>query len=282
MLGIPLMLLCLGNLATVLGDAFRYVYSQVLCCGCCVPSRGRAATEEEEGRRRGSLERSMKNLQVSVSPEQWMRSYEAVRAVGQTNNCSARPRPEPQPQDESSEDERTALRQKTSAEQNQKNSEARNNMTTTTPTKVTSDNNKSTATTTTTTATTIHNLGGGDDDNNDDDDKDEKIGIPLTISLGLIAAYLIFGSVLFCHWEKNWKPLDSAYYCFVTISTVGFGDLVPGAAGFQTEGDGWRMVGASMYMLVGMALLSMCFNLIQDEIAAKCIRLGQLVGLIDK
>lgn len=269
MLGIPLMLLCLGNLATVLGDAFRYVYSQVLCCGCCVPNRGRAG-------RRGSLERSMKNLQVSVSPEQWMRSYEAVRAGGLRNNCSARPRPESQPQDESSEDERTALK-RTSAEQNQKNSETRNNMTTT-PTKATSDNDKSTATTTTTT----HNL-GGDDDNNDDDDKDEeKIGIPLTISLGLIAAYLLFGSVLFCNWEKDWKPLDAAYYCFVTISTVGFGDLVPGAAGFQTEGDGWRMVGASMYMLVGMALLSMCFNLIQDEIAAKCIRLGQLVGLIDK
>lgn len=271
MLGIPLMLLCLGNLATVLGDAFRYVYSQVLCCGCCVPPRGRATDED----RRGSLEKSMKNLQVSVSPEQWMRSYEAVRAAGiQMNNCSSRPDPESQPQDESSEDERTALR-RTSPGQSQ-NSESRNNTTTTsTTTKTTSDNKKHTATTTT---TTTQNL--GDDDNRSDDD--EKIGIPLTISLGLIAAYLIFGSVLFCQWEKHWAPLDSAYYCFVTISTVGFGDMVPGAAGFQADGDGWKMVGASLYMLVGMALLSMCFNLIQDEIAAKCIRLGQLMGLIDK
>ena len=63
--------------------------------------------------------------------------------------------------------------------------------------------------------------------------------------------------------------LKASYFCFVTISTIGFGDIVPGANGLESAADQWKMVGAAFYMLFGMAILSMCFSLIQEEIVAK-------------
>lgn len=69
-------------------------------------------------------------------------------------------------------------------------------------------------------------------------------------------------------WE-GWDALKAAYFCFVTISTIGFGDVVPGSAEFENAADQWKMVGAAVYMLFGMAILSMCFSLIQEEIVAK-------------
>ena len=69
-------------------------------------------------------------------------------------------------------------------------------------------------------------------------------------------------------WE-NWDALTASYFCFVTISTIGFGDVVPGSTAFKSAADQWKMVGAAVYMLFGMAILSMCFSLIQEEIVAK-------------
>lgn len=37
----------------------------------------------------------------------------------------------------------------------------------------------------------------------------------------------MLGALLFKHWEK-WDLLDSSYFCFISLSSIGFGDLVPG------------------------------------------------------
>ncbi|ELU00881.1 hypothetical protein CAPTEDRAFT_74395, partial [Capitella teleta] len=107
-----------------------------------------------------------------------------------------------------------------------------------------------------------------DDESDDEDDSDDKISVPLTITIGVIASYILFGVMLFGIWE-NWDALEASYFCFITISTIGFGDIVPGSATFENEGDQYKMLGAALYMLFGMAILSMCFSLIQEEIVAK-------------
>ena len=101
-----------------------------------------------------------------------------------------------------------------------------------------------------------------DDDDDDDEEDYEKVSVPLTVTMGLIAGYIFMGSVLFGVWE-SWDWLGSAYYCFVTISTIGFGDLVPGSNGYQTTKDNLKMIAAAAYMVFGMAIMSMAFNLIQ-------------------
>ena len=101
-----------------------------------------------------------------------------------------------------------------------------------------------------------------DDDDDDDDDDDEKISVPLTVTMCLIAGYIFMGSVLFGVWE-NWDWLASSYYCFVTISTIGFGDLVPGSEGFRSTAQNLKMIATAVYIVFGLAIMSMAFNLIQ-------------------
>ena len=52
--------------------------------------------------------------------------------------------------------------------------------------------------------------------------------VPLWICCILVVGYVLGGAVLFHEWE-GWRPLDSAYFCFVTLTTIGFGDFVPKA-----------------------------------------------------
>lgn len=41
--------------------------------------------------------------------------------------------------------------------------------------------------------------------------------------------YILLGASLFKAWE-NWDYLDGSYFCFISLSSIGFGDLVPGTA----------------------------------------------------
>ena len=120
-----------------------------------------------------------------------------------------------------------------------------------------------------------------DDDDDEEDDEDEKISVPLTITMGVIGGYIFMGALLFAVWEQ-WDALKASYFCFVTISTIGFGDVVPGSAHFEKQEDQLKMIGAAVYMLFGMAILSMCFSLIQEEIVAKFRWVGEKIGIIEK
>ena len=75
---------------------------------------------------------------------------------------------------------------------------------------------------------------------------------------------------MFCKWE-DWEFMDAFYFCFISLSTIGFGDLVPGDKIYR-RGDGTDLVDevlelsfifCSMYLMLGMALIAMCFNLMQ-------------------
>ena len=51
--------------------------------------------------------------------------------------------------------------------------------------------------------------------------------VPITINMVLIVFYLMMGAVIFSNWE-GWDIGSSCYFSFVTLSTIGFGDMVPG------------------------------------------------------
>ncbi|CAF2987529.1 unnamed protein product [Rotaria sp. Silwood2] len=106
-----------------------------------------------------------------------------------------------------------------------------------------------------------------------------KTTIPISITLSLLTSYLILGAVLFSEWE-NWKFLDGAYFCFVTLATIGLGDFVPGKSITSTQVEG-KLVICALYVLFGLSLMAMCFNLMQEEVRAKFRRLGNKLGIID-
>ncbi len=68
--------------------------------------------------------------------------------------------------------------------------------------------------------------------------------------MAVIGFYIFMGALLFGVWEE-WEPLEASYFCFVTISTIGFGDLVPGSANFESTEDQYKMIFSAVYMLFG-------------------------------
>ncbi|ESN94959.1 hypothetical protein HELRODRAFT_102762 [Helobdella robusta] len=110
------------------------------------------------------------------------------------------------------------------------------------------------------------------------EDDDEHISVPITVTMAMITGYIFMGALLFSSWE-NWSMLQSAYYCFITIATIGFGDVVPGVASMNDTSGQFIMVGAALYLVFGMAIMSMAFNLIQEEMIGKVVWITEKLGL---
>ncbi|XP_046568566.1 two pore potassium channel protein sup-9-like [Haliotis rubra] len=105
--------------------------------------------------------------------------------------------------------------------------------------------------------------------------------VPISLTLCIMTGYIIGGAIMFALWEKDWDFLIASYFCFITLSTIGFGDYVPGSS-IDSWGSQEKLVMCCMYLLFGMAMQAMCFHLIQEEVRYKFRKLARRVGLLDK
>lgn len=60
-----------------------------------------------------------------------------------------------------------------------------------------------------------------------------------------------FGTVLF-HYIEKWSYVEAYYFCIVTLSTVGYGDLVP-------KTDTGRIL-TTFYIIIGVGILATFIN----------------------
>lgn len=45
-------------------------------------------------------------------------------------------------------------------------------------------------------------------------------------TVALLLGFIAIGGLMF-HLLENWEFLDAFYFCFITVTTIGFGDFVP-------------------------------------------------------
>ncbi|VBB29262.1 unnamed protein product [Acanthocheilonema viteae] len=74
--------------------------------------------------------------------------------------------------------------------------------------------------------------------------------------LVIMIGYTAGGACLMQLWE-NWTFMESFYFCFVTVTTIGFGDIVPQNADF--------LPATLMYIVIGLIITTMCIDLVGSE-----------------
>lgn len=107
-------------------------------------------------------------------------------------------------------------------------------------------------------------------DSNTLDDQPCETQVPIIVIVSILTIYVCIGSAIFSIWE-NWSFIDGAYFCFVTISTIGFADLVPRKT-FQ--GPNLQLLACCTYLIVGLILVTMSFTLIESQLMWKCKRMA--------
>ena len=108
----------------------------------------------------------------------------------------------------------------------------------------------------------------------------KTVTVPIYVSLLLICSYIMFGAFLFTLWEDGWSFLVGSYFCFITLTTIGFGDFVPGTSVDSESQE--KLVSVALYLIFGLSLIAMCFDLMQEEARAKCRALGRKMGILKK
>lgn len=103
----------------------------------------------------------------------------------------------------------------------------------------------------------------------EEDEPPRRVIVPSTACLWVIGGYILTGAIMFAEWE-NWTYLDSTYFCVTSLCKIGLGDLVPGAnISSSKEGNNTKLVINFVYMLVGLGLVAMCYNLMREEVRVK-------------
>lgn len=112
----------------------------------------------------------------------------------------------------------------------------------------------------------------------------EHCHVPVGIVLFLLLGYICAGAAIFSAWE-NWSFLDAAYFCFIALATIGFGDFVP--TSFLTSKQSTetsrseyiQMIACCAYLIFGLILIAMSFSLLQDEVVSRCSQIANNLGL---
>ena len=117
------------------------------------------------------------------------------------------------------------------------------------------------------------------DDAQDFYEEEEQMSVPLLVTVFVIPLYLTLGALLFRSWE-NWSFLNSFYFCFITLTTIGFGDFVPGTSLTATAAKE-KLIAAALYILLGLVLIAMCFNLMKEQLTQKFKQVAGKWGIVE-
>ncbi|XP_070576747.1 potassium channel subfamily K member 18-like [Ptychodera flava] len=107
----------------------------------------------------------------------------------------------------------------------------------------------------------------------DEDDDDVEFDIPVLAILAFGFIYICALAGLLSAWE-DWTYFECFYFSFITLSTIGFGDYVPEHQKFT--------IAASVFILLGMTVMTMCITLSQSKIQHSLKWMGWRIGVKSK
>ncbi|XP_003737626.1 TWiK family of potassium channels protein 7 [Galendromus occidentalis] len=262
--GIPLMLLCLSNLGDTMAHSFKFFY-KYLCCAMVHKDR-RPRKTRSRSRRVYSRNMSLGALQASSLPAT---PTLAARHYGQPHRRAASlPRTKPAPMSRNDlwssqiivnryiKDDDMTLTSTVGAANTVQPQASRSEP-------------------------LVFDFGyeSESESSNDEYNRREEDAVPLWMCCGIVIVYILGGAWLFKYYE-DWDYLEGSYFCFVTLTTIGFGDVVPGQTINEKETQTSRLASCAIYLLFGMALIAMSFNLVQEEVKKTVRNIGKRIGIV--
>ena len=88
--------------------------------------------------------------------------------------------------------------------------------------------------------------------------EEKKHKIPAWLMTSILIAYILCGGILFT--SEGWTYINAVYFLFTSISSIGFGDYVPGKVSPK-----WFYIGI-LYIVIGIILFGMVITMAQTFI----------------
>ncbi len=89
-----------------------------------------------------------------------------------------------------------------------------------------------------------------------------KIIVIISFFIAGLFLFIVIPSIIFTA-IQDWTYFESIYFCFVTLTTVGFGDFVPGLDS-SDELNGFYRTCVAFWIFIGLAFLSLVISLMQE------------------
>ncbi|NWQ66547.1 KCNKI protein, partial [Neopipo cinnamomea] len=86
----------------------------------------------------------------------------------------------------------------------------------------------------------------------------EKLDVPIVLMVLVIFVYISCAAAILPKWESNLDFQEAFYFCFITLTTIGFGDT-------QLEHPKFFLF-FSLYIIIGMEIVFIAFKLGQDRL----------------
>lgn len=102
---------------------------------------------------------------------------------------------------------------------------------------------------------------------------DGSFNLPISVAIAILFFYILMGAMMYSIWEK-WQFVEAVYFVFVSLATIGFGDVLPKHQKF--------FIFSSIYMFVGLSLVSMCITVAVDFFSEQANRAKQRMGKAKK
>ena len=100
--------------------------------------------------------------------------------------------------------------------------------------------------------------------------EETEIQIPVLLVLLFAFMYICGVAGVLILWEE-WNYFEAFYFSFITLTTIGFGDIVPDHQK--------NLLAITFFILLGMAIMSMCIALAQDAIMRKIAWASRKIGV---
>ncbi|KAK6737495.1 hypothetical protein RB195_019911 [Necator americanus] len=94
----------------------------------------------------------------------------------------------------------------------------------------------------------------------------DKTEVPVFMVFTILLLYIAFGGILFSFLE-GWTYMDAFYYSFISLTTIGFGDIVP-------ENHDYIVLMLA-YLGIGLAVTTMCIDLVGIQYIQKIHYFGR-------